>query len=398
MYWPIKISVLGSTGSIGRATLSLARVFPERLAVVALAAGTNVEILAEQIRTFQPKLVSVQDDQRRKHLIALIGDLNIKPEILVGELGLLTVASQSGAEVVMSAMVGAAGLKPTWAALSQGLRVCLANKESLVLGGELLMKLAGDRLAPVDSEHSAIFQALGGKLSDPALDRLILTASGGPFRGKSFDDLKKVTRAEALKHPTWSMGPKITCDSATMMNKGLEVIEAHHLYGLSYDRIEVLVHPTSYVHSLVGFKDGSILAQMGPADMRLAISYALSYPERWPLMEKAKTASDFESFSDTDFPQNLSFEPPDRKVWKALALAEEAGRTGGTAPAILNAANEVAVAAFLSDQISFTNIVELVEKTLTSMPPVPLTSLEDCLVADGQARQMALKILATRII
>jgi 1-deoxy-D-xylulose-5-phosphate reductoisomerase len=315
---------------------------------------------------------------------------------LIGEEGLSTVAADSGADAVVSAVVGAIGIIPAMAVLARGLKLCLANKESLVLGGEILMDLAGDHLAPVDSEHSAIFQVLGGKLSHPALDRLILTASGGPFRGQNLVDLKKVTRESALRHPTWSMGPKITCDSATMMNKGLEVIEAHHLFGLSYDQIDVLVHPGSHVHSLAGFKDGSILAQLGPADMRLAISYALSHPDRWPLLDQGETNNDFANFKAPAIPNNLTFEEPDRKVFKALALAEAAGRVGGTAPAILNAANEVAVEAFLSGRISFIGIVDLVENVLSVLPAPPLRSLHEALYADAQARKTAKRLMAKR--
>ncbi|MDR1677958.1 MAG: 1-deoxy-D-xylulose-5-phosphate reductoisomerase [Deltaproteobacteria bacterium] len=390
---PVKLSVLGSTGSIGRATLSLAQAFPEYIAVAALAARSSVTALDRQIRLFKPSLVAVGDDNNRQKLCELLSDFPDRPEIMIGEEGLYSAAAQSGADTVLSALVGAAGLKPTWSALKEGLKVCLANKESLVLGGELLMKLAGHRLAPVDSEHSAIFQALGGKLSHPDLDRLILTASGGPFRGYTLEALKKVTKEEALKHPTWSMGPKITCDSATMMNKGLEVIEAHHLFGLDYSRIEVLVHPKSYIHSLVGFKDGSILAQMGPTDMRLAIAYALSHPRRWPLLEKAETVADFKNFRDRTIPEKLFFEEPDRKVFKALALAEAAGRAGGTAPAVLNAANEVAVEAFLAGRISFTDIADLVERTLSAIPTERLTDLTEALAADAKARQTASNFL-----
>ncbi|MDR1487724.1 MAG: 1-deoxy-D-xylulose-5-phosphate reductoisomerase, partial [Deltaproteobacteria bacterium] len=250
MSGPIKISVLGATGSIGRSTLSLAKAFEDRLEVVGLAAKTSVEALAWQTRLFRPKVVSVEGEEHRKKLLGLLKELSVSPlpEVLIGPDGLVATAVQSGAQAVISAVVGACGLRPAWIALEKGLKVALANKESLVLGGELIMKKVGSNLTPVDSEHSAIFQALGGKLRRPELRRIILTASGGPFRGWSSGQLQKVTRRMALNHPTWSMGPKISCDSATMMNKGLEVIEAHHLFGLDYDRIEVVVHSASLVH------------------------------------------------------------------------------------------------------------------------------------------------------
>ncbi|MDR1110258.1 MAG: 1-deoxy-D-xylulose-5-phosphate reductoisomerase [Deltaproteobacteria bacterium] len=391
----LEIAVLGSTGSIGRAVLSLAAAFPDRLRVVALSAHRNVALLAGQIRRFGPAVVSVGSQALRGELLGLMGSPAGRPEVLVGPEGLADLAAQSGAGTVVSAVVGAAGLVPTWAALSRGLRVALANKESLVLAGDLLMALAGDRLSPVDSEHSAIFQALGGRLRDPGLRRLVLTASGGPFRGRSLEELSRVTAAQALAHPTWRMGPKISCDSATMMNKGLEVIEAHHLFGLGYDQIEVLVHPGSHVHSLAGFSDGSVLAQMGPADMRLAIAYALSHPGRWPLADLAGKDPDFEVFADGSIPPSLIFEAPDRKAFRALALAEAAGRAGGTAPAILNGANEVAVAAFLGGRLSFTGIAGLVEATLAAIPAGSLGSLADALAADAEARRVA-EALAAR--
>ncbi|MDR2385954.1 MAG: 1-deoxy-D-xylulose-5-phosphate reductoisomerase [Deltaproteobacteria bacterium] len=397
MTQPIKISILGATGSIGKATLDLVRAFPDKLEALGLAAKSSLEVLAEQIREFKPKVVSVGDQAARKKLLDLLDwpqSLAIKrPEILVGAEGLDLVASQSGAQTVISAVVGAAGLRPTYAALVKGLKVCLANKESLVLAGEILTQVAGDRLAPVDSEHSAIFQALGGRLDCLDLDRLILTASGGPFRGRSFDDLKKVTREQALNHPTWSMGPKVTCDSATMMNKGLEVIEAHHLFNLDYDQIEVLVHPLSYVHSLAGFKDGSILAQMGPTDMKLAIAYALSHPARWPLAQAALKQPSFEKFLNQAVPSPLTFEQVDRKVFRPLALAEMAGRLGGTAPATLNAANEVAVEAFLAGRLAFIEIFEVLERTLEALPVQKITNLDEALAADQRARIKAAAFL-----
>jgi 1-deoxy-D-xylulose-5-phosphate reductoisomerase len=354
-----------------------------------------VELLASQIRQHAPAAVSVGSPALRERLRDLLGRRSGGPEILAGQEGLCRLAAESGAGTVVSAVVGAAGLRPTWAALAKGLRVALANKESLVLAGEPLMALAEGRLSPVDSEHSAIFQALGGRLRDEGLRRLVLTASGGPFRGWRSKDLEKVTPAMALAHPTWRMGPKISCDSATMMNKGLEAIEAHHLFGLGYDQIEVLVHPSSYVHSMAVFRDGSVMAQMGPQDMRLAIAYALSSPERWPLADLARADPGFTAFAGAPVPPALLFEPPDRRVFKALALAEAAGRAGGTAPAILNGANEVAVAAFLGGRLSFTGIAGLVEATLAAIPAGSLGSLADALAADAEARRVA-EVLAAR--
>ncbi|MDR0355160.1 MAG: 1-deoxy-D-xylulose-5-phosphate reductoisomerase [Deltaproteobacteria bacterium] len=442
MSGPRPISILGSTGSIGRATLSLARALPEKVKVVGLAAHSSVDVLARQILQFGPELVSVADPKRRDELLALLSDLSAKdrrnlgqagdaapkgagpngqafkmPEILWGQAGIETVAAEGGAETVVSAVSGAAGLRPTWAALRAGTKVALANKESLVLGGEVLMNAGRQLLSPVDSEHSAIFQALGGTLEHPHLNRLVLTASGGPFFGWSREELASVTPEMALNHPTWSMGPKITCDSATMMNKGLEVIEARHLFNLSYDQIEVVVHRASLVHSLAGFVDGSLLAQLGPTDMRLAIAYALSHPERWPLLalgekDSAKGESlggqsektrpnpgeveDFARYRPSRLPETLTFAQPDRKVFKALALAEAAGRVGGTATAILNGANEAAVEAFLAKELSFVGIADVVEETLEKNSAGRLLSIEDALAADAEARVVARELIRSR--
>jgi 1-deoxy-D-xylulose-5-phosphate reductoisomerase len=375
------LAILGSTGSIGRSTLAVAAEHPEEFAVVSLAAGKNATLLAEQIRQFQPALVSVQDEAAAAQLRELIGT-NPAPEILVGRAGALAVATAPGAELVVSAMVGAVGLEPTLAAIRAGLPVGLANKETLVAAGPLVMALAQERgvpLLPVDSEHSAIFQALHGQR--PAdVRRLWLTASGGPFRSWEKERLEEVTPAQALQHPNWAMGAKITIDSATMMNKALEVIEASVLFGLPVEQIEVYVHPQSIIHSLVEFVDGSVLAQMGVPDMRLPIAYALTYPRRLPLnsppLDLCRIAS-------------LTFERPDLERFPGLALGYAAARTGGTMPAVLNAANEVAVAAFLEGRIKFLDIPRVVEQTMAAHKPAALTDLEQVLAVNNWAREFA---------
>ncbi|MDR2442586.1 MAG: 1-deoxy-D-xylulose-5-phosphate reductoisomerase [Deltaproteobacteria bacterium] len=404
--FPMKIAVLGSTGSIGSSALSLAYAFKDKIEVVALSGHSKLSVLADQIRCFKPGLVAVPGENAREYLLSKLNGSGASPQIVLGPEGLVEAAVSSGADTVLSAIVGAAGLRPTFAAIKKGLKVALANKESLVLGGELIMPLADGLLSPVDSEHSAIFQALGGKLKNPELKKIILTASGGPFYGLTIKDLKEVTVEKALKHPTWSMGPKITCDSATLMNKGLEVIEAHHLFGLSYDKIEIVVHPGSHIHSLCEFIDGSILAQLGPTDMRLAISYALSHPLRWPLLdlkdrlpEVAKgpyQPRDFSDFEPISLSKSLEFYPPDRMTFPALALAEAAGQAGGTAPAILNGANEEAVAAFLAGLIPFTGISATVAHALDAIPTEPLTSIDQALDVNDQAREQASQYIRSR--
>ncbi|MGA9821894.1 MAG: 1-deoxy-D-xylulose-5-phosphate reductoisomerase, partial [Desulfobaccales bacterium] len=320
-----RLSILGSTGSIGRSTLAVVAEYPDNFAVVGLAAGKNVELLAEQVARFRPALVSVQDEETAARLRELVAP---GPEILAGRSGALAVATAS-VEMVVSAMVGAVGLEPTLAAIRAGLPVALANKETLVAAGPLVMNLARERgvpLIPVDSEHSAIFQALQGERRAD-IRRLWLTASGGPFRSWGADRLERATAAQALKHPNWSMGPKITIDSATLMNKALEVIEASVLFGLPVDQIGVYIHPQSIVHSLVEFVDGSVIAQLGVPDMRLPIAYALNYPRRLPLnsppLDLCRIAQ-------------LTFETPDQTRFPGLALGYAAARAGGTMPAVLN--------------------------------------------------------------
>jgi len=375
------LAILGSTGSIGQSTLAVAAEHPAEFTVVSLAAGKNVALLAEQIKQFQPALVSVQDEATAAQLRELVGT-NPAPEILAGRAGVLAVATAPGVELVVSAMVGAVGLEPTLAAIRAGLPVALANKETLVAAGPLVMALAKERgvpLLPVDSEHSAIFQALQGQRRAD-VRRLWLTASGGPFRAWEAGRLEQVTPAQALKHPNWSMGAKITIDSATMMNKALEVIEASVLFGLPVDKIGVYIHPQSIIHSLVEFVDGSVIAQLGVPDMRLPIAYALAYPRRLPL-----------SSPPLDLCQiaRLTFERPDTTRFPGLALGYAAARTGGTMPAVLNAANEVAVAAFLESRLKFPDIPRVVEQTMAAHEPRALTDLEQVLAVNQWARDFA---------
>ena len=396
----IKLAVLGATGSIGKNALDLAGRFPDKIRIVALSCGRNVELLAEQIRTFQPKIAAVADSEGADRLRAILADqgLSPRPDILWGPPGLAAAATESGADTVLSAIVGEAGLVPTEAAVKAGLKVALANKESLVLGGEILMPLAAESgavIVPVDSEHSAIFQVLQGRNARD-LRRLILTASGGPFRGLKAEALETVSLEAALDHPRWNMGPKVTCDSATMMNKGLEVIEAHHLFAVPYDQIDVLIHPQSVVHSLVEFIDGSQLMQAGPTDMRLPIAYALSHPERWPLLTQAGRDGldnlqplDLAGFSFNQWRGHLTFEEPDHETFRALGLAVKAGRMGGTAPAIMSSANEEAVELFLSGAICFADIIRVVEKAMEASSVSSLKSVEQALEAASEGRRLA---------
>jgi len=395
----MKLAILGATGSIGQNALDLAAAFSEQIEITALTCGGRVEILAEDIVRYRPKVVAVAGPDEAAKLTIILNEKKVarRPEILHGTAGQIAAAVESGAEVVLSAIVGGAGLQPTFAAVGAGLKVALANKESLVVGGELLMPLAaakGAAIVPVDSEHSAIFQVLGG-LEGRDVRRLILTASGGPFRGLKADDLEKVTLDEALHHPRWNMGPKITCDSATMMNKGLEIIEAHHFFNMPYDRLEVVVHPQSVVHSIVEYQDGAQMMQAGPTDMRQVIAFALSYPDRWPLLP-GPDGGGLTSFFPLELPRfafnqwrgHLTFEEPDYDTFKALRLAENAGRVGGTAPAIMCSSNEEAVGLFLSGAIGFTDIIRLVEQVMEAIPATPLTDLEEAIEIADHARRM----------
>jgi 1-deoxy-D-xylulose-5-phosphate reductoisomerase len=375
------LAILGSTGSIGQSTLAVVAEHSDEFAVTGLAAGQNVKVLAEQIRQFGPVRVSVQDETAAANLRQLLPP-GAAPEILWGAAGAREVAVASGADLVVSAMVGAVGLAPTLAAIQAGLPVALANKETLVAAGSLVMAAARERgvpIIPVDSEHSAIFQALHGQRPED-VRRLWLTASGGPFRTWDPERLRGVTAAQALKHPNWSMGPKITIDSATMMNKALEVIEASVLFGLPVDQVGVYIHPQSIIHSLVEFVDGSVIAQLGVPDMRLPIAYALTYPRRLPLNSPPL---------DLCRVGRLTFETPDTARFPGLALGYFAARAGGTMPAVLNAANEMAVAAFLNGRLGFMGIPQTVEATMEAHRREPLESLEQVLAINHWARNFA---------
>ena len=379
-----RIAILGSTGSIGVSTLDIVGRFPEKFRVVALAAGKNLTQLIAQIKSFQPSLVSLSQEEDAKKLRQELPDF--EGDIVWGADGLLATATHEDADMVMAALVGAIGLPPTLAAIRAGKDVALANKEALVVSGELMTREAaqhGVQLLPVDSEHNAIFQALHGHRQE-RVKRIILTASGGPFLHRPAEDFQTIRIEEALQHPTWKMGNKITIDSATLMNKGLEVIEARWLFNLPPEQVSVIVHPQSIVHSLVEYVDGSVLAQLGIPDMRVPISYILAYPDRLPL---------------THLPQlnlaeaaRLEFVEPDYDKFPCLGLAYTALGRGGTCPAALNAANEVSVASFLSGRIAFTDIADINKQVLTAHAVQPVKDLESVLEADGWARAQAKKI------
>jgi 1-deoxy-D-xylulose-5-phosphate reductoisomerase len=380
------LSILGSTGSIGVSTLEVVDQFRDRFRVVALAAGRNISLLRRQIEAFQPRLVAVLSEDLARRLRDSFSKGSTIPEIVFGSEGYERVATFPEAGTVLSAMVGAAGLLPTLAAIGAGKQLALANKETLVVAGEIVMKLAartGIEILPVDSEHSAIFQALQGNHRD-ALKRILLTASGGPFFNKNREELCSVTPQAALCHPNWSMGRKITIDSATLMNKGLEVIEARWLFGVPVDRIAVHVHPESIIHSMVEYIDGSVIAQMGIPDMKIPIAYALAYPERLPV--KAPGLDLFRL-------QKLTFFPPDDERFPCLRLAFEACRRGSTMPAVLNAANEVAVHAFLEGRIDFMDIPLLIQSVMEShgqgQALVDELTIDAILAADKWARDEA---------
>lgn len=376
-----RLAILGATGSIGRNTLAILDAFPERFSAVALTARRNVTLLAEQVKRFRPSLAVVQDDAAARELATRLGRRNTT-EVLWGAEGYRAAASHPEAEMVVTAVVGATGLLPTLAAIEAGKDIALANKETLVMAGPLVMQRAaarGVRILPVDSEHSAIFQCLEGQPRQ-GVERLWLTASGGPFRDLPGTGFAAIRPADALRHPTWQMGAKITIDSATLMNKGLEVIEAQHLFGMSPERISVVVHPQSIVHSMVAFVDGAVLAQMGPPDMKGAIAYALSYPERLPL---AAPALDLAGIGA------LTFQAPDMVRFPCLGLAFEAGRRGGSLPAVMNAANEVAVQAFLAERLSFDAIPRVIDRTLQRHVPLANPGLEELQAADRWAREAA---------
>jgi len=381
------LSILGATGSVGTNVLRVVDAFPGRFTVVGLSAGDNVEKLAEQVARHRPRLVSVRSAATRDALGRLL-ELGAT-RVVVGEEGAVEVATHPDADVVVASAVGAVGLVPTYRALQAGKDVALANKETLVMAGELMVAEArarGGKLLPIDSEHCALHQCLEGRRPDE-VRRLVLTASGGPFRTRARESFDRVTPAEALAHPTWSMGRKITIDSATLMNKGLEVIEARWLFGVSAGRVEVLIHPQSVVHSMVEFVDGTVLAQLGVTDMRLPIQYALSYPERW---EAAIPGIDFSRGL------RLEFETPDHERFPCLGLAYRALEGGGSLPAVLNAANEEAVGAFLDGRIGFPAIPEAIREVMDDHPPRTVATLDDVLAADAWARERTRAALKRR--
>lgn len=378
------IAILGSTGSIGKQTLEVLDAFPDRFDLQVLSANSNADLLIEQAKKYQPNCVVICDEKKYSTVKEALAGEDIK--VFAGESSLVQVVENSEIDIVLTALVGYAGLAPTLSAIRAGKTIALANKETLVVAGELVTaeaKKYNTRIIPVDSEHSAIFQCLAGE-DGRSLEKIILTASGGPFRGYSAEQLSTVTRQQALKHPNWEMGAKITIDSATLMNKGLEVIEAKWLFNLRPDEIDVIVHPQSIVHSLVQFSDGSLKAQMGLPDMRLPIQYAFSWPERWH--------NNFTRFSFLDYPQ-LTFEEPDRKTFLNLDLAFRAMEKGGIAACALNAANEVAVQAFLEEKISFLKIAEINEKIMEGAESVENPQLSDYVAADEASRRKAAELI-----
>jgi 1-deoxy-D-xylulose-5-phosphate reductoisomerase len=373
---PLRLAILGSTGSIGRSTLEVVDAHPERLRVVALAAGRNASLLQEQAARYRPAIVSLDDGVAPEWRPA-------DTERVAGAEGLLAAATHPDADIIVVATSGHAAIEPTLAALWAGKIVALANKETIVCAGELVMRevqRAGHRLRPVDSEHSALWQCLATAGPGAEPDRLILTASGGPFRTATPEQLRAMTAADALKHPTWNMGAKITIDSATLMNKGLEMIEARWLFNMPYEKIEVVIQPQSVVHSAIAYADGSLIAQLGPADMRLPIQYALSYPERWP-----------NTFRRADLPAlgHIDFAEPDTARFPSLRLARQAGEAGNTYPTVLSAADEVAVERFLRGDIGFLDIPALVSRTLDAHTPDGPLTLERIQAADRWAHQYA---------
>lgn len=380
------IAILGSTGSIGTQALQVVREQPDRFQVELLTAGKNAELLIAQAKEFNPNAVVIGDESRYAEVKDALFPLGIK--VYAGDAAIEQAVCSESIQLVLTALVGYAGLRPTLAALEEGKHIALANKETLVAAGHLVTKLArekGANIYPVDSEHSAIFQCMVGEWDNP-IEKVVLTASGGPFRGKKREDLEKVTAAQALKHPNWDMGAKVTVDSATLMNKGLEAIEAKWLFHLKPEQIEIVVHPQSIVHSLVQFCDGSMKAQLGLPDMKLPIQYAMAYPERlnttWP------------RFDFTTYPA-LTFEPPDLSTFRNLALALDAMKRGGNMPCVLNAANEVVVAAFLKGRLGFLAMSDVVENCLAKATFVPAPTLDAIAASDSEARRMAEDFIAT---
>jgi 1-deoxy-D-xylulose-5-phosphate reductoisomerase len=380
------LSILGSTGSIGRNALAVVEQFSDRLRVKALAAKTSVSLLAEQIQRFDPDVAAVFDEKTARELKRIVST-DSRTEIMHGDEGYRAAATLDSVDMVLTAVVGAAGLLPTVAAIDAGKDIALANKETLVMAGEIVIQRAAQkkiRIIPVDSEHSAIFQCLSGNRPED-LDKILLTASGGPFLNTPAAAFDKIHPDDALSHPTWQMGKKITIDSATLMNKGLEVLEAQWLFGVDESMIEVIIHPQSIIHSMVAFRDGSVMAQLGIPDMKTAIAYAMSYPRRFPLQQ---------SIPDLAAMGALTFQKPDFDRFPCLALAFQAAEGGGTLPAVMNAANEVAVQAFLDEKIPFTRIPGMIRQTMEGHTNVTSPVLSDILEADRWAREKAALIPA----
>ena len=367
-----RIAVLGSTGSIGTQTLEVVENHPD-MEITALAAGSNIRLLEEQIRRFRPKVAAVWFEERAEELKARVADLDVRVE--AGMDGLIAVATEASAQVVVTAVVGMIGIRPTIAAIQAGKDIALANKETLVTAGHLIIPMVrerGVRLLPVDSEHSAIFQCLNGEHGN-RIHKILLTASGGPFRGKTREEMKNIQVEDALKHPNWSMGQKITIDSSTMVNKGLEVMEARWLFGVEMDQVQVVVQPQSIIHSMVEFEDGAVMAQLGTPDMKLPIQYALCWPERRPM---GGERLDFWKLAE------IRFEKPDFDNFPGLSLAYEAGRTGGSLPTVFNAANERAVSMFLNRKIGYLTITDIIESAMRRHTVIPNPSVEQILEAE----------------
>ena len=390
-----RLSILGSTGSIGKQTLEVVRKALSDFTVEALTCGSDIDSLYDQILEFRPKVCSVVDEKKALELSDRLRSSGINIEVLTGKEGNITCATLDSCDTVVGAIVGFAGLEPVYCAVLSGKDIALDNKETLVAGGDVIMPLIREKgvmMLPIDSEHSAIWQCLKGeKRSD--LDRILITASGGPFRGRSREELEKVTVEAALQHPTWNMGGKITIDSATMMNKGLEIIEAHHLYGIDCGRIDVVVHPQSVIHSMIRLKDGSVLAQMGKPSMVLPIEVALYYPERGPSI-----VTEFDPFDAAM--SNLTFEPCDTEVFRLVKLAYEAGKKGGLIPTVMNAANESAVMAFLAGRIDFLDIEKTIYETVEKMEPSVSSielNIESICQTDRNARIFADELIERKI-
>jgi 1-deoxy-D-xylulose-5-phosphate reductoisomerase len=376
-----QLAILGSTGSIGRNALQIVERFPDRFGIKALAAKNNTALLARQVEQFNPEIAVVYDDVRALELKKMLRS-SAGVEIMYGEDGYCSAASHNSVQMVLSAVVGSAGLMPTIAAIEAGKTIALANKETLVMAGEIVMQNAAARrvrILPIDSEHSAIFQCLAGNRSED-LGKILLTASGGPFLNRPIEEFADITPESALRHPNWQMGPKITVDSATLMNKGLEVIEAKWLFGVTLAQIEVFVHPQSIVHSMIAFRDGSVMAQMGVPDMKGAIAYALSFPARLPLAQPVP---------DLTSGMALTFQKPDVEKFPCLSLAFRAGAKGGTLPAVMNAANEVAVQAFLNGHLAFTGIPQIIRAVMDMHVVIDKPDLAALLEADRWARAVA---------